>query len=110
MHAQPRGAYRRPYYAGLGSCWILGSWMCRCRTTQLLSPHSPGIPYFSIVLKMGCASRTLLEYKTPESKRANRISKAPHSPALRLGFIDALEFALPPHHRVLQRLLSGGVI
>src|SRR5262252_11039673 len=30
---------------GSRSCWIPGSWMCRCRTTQLLSPYSPGIPY-----------------------------------------------------------------
>src|SRR5499433_3241601 len=24
-----------------GSCWIPGSWICRCRTTQLLSPCPP---------------------------------------------------------------------
>ena len=50
-----------------GSCWIPRPWMYQGRTTQLLSPHSPGIPYFPMVLKMDCASRTLLEYKTPES-------------------------------------------
>src|SRR5262249_61243804 len=92
------------------SCWIPGSWMCRWRPTHLLSPHSPGIPYFSMVLKMGCASRTLLEYKTPESNKSDRISKATHYPALRLGLIDALQLALTPHHGFLQRLLSGAVI
>ena len=30
------------------SCWIPGSWMCRCRTTQLLSPFPPGSLSFSM--------------------------------------------------------------
>ena len=64
-----RGSWRRGCNS-CRSCWIPGSWMCRCRTTQLLSPYSPGIPYFSMVLKIGCASRTLLEYKTPESNKS----------------------------------------
>src|SRR5262249_47820312 len=32
----------------LGSCWIPGSWMCRGRTTPLLSPFPPGSPSFSM--------------------------------------------------------------
>src|SRR5262245_25634536 len=45
--------------------------------------------------------------------RRRSISPRCGSPAdavLRLGFIDALELALPPHYRVLQRLLPGDVI
>src|SRR5215510_10123846 len=30
------------------SCWIPGSWMCRGRTTPLLSPLPPGSPSFSV--------------------------------------------------------------
>jgi hypothetical protein len=30
-----------------GSCWIPGSWRCRCRPTQLLSPFPPGSLSFS---------------------------------------------------------------
>jgi hypothetical protein len=50
-----------------GSCWIPGSWMCRCRTTQLLSPFPPGSLSFSI---RRCASRTMVEHKTPESSKS----------------------------------------
>src|SRR5215831_18167663 len=53
-----------------GSCWIPGSWMCRWRTTRLLSFSLPWSPYFSIALKMSYASRTTREHKTPESNKS----------------------------------------
>ena len=50
--------------------------MCGCRTTQLLSPHPHGISYVSMILKRGCASRTPLEYKTPEAKKSVHANEA----------------------------------
>ena len=53
-----------------GSCWIPGSWICRWRTTRLLSFSRSLSPYFSIALKMHCDSWTTLEHKTPESNKS----------------------------------------
>jgi hypothetical protein len=53
---------------------------------------------------------------TPRHGAASLPCRAPpwgdshRAAALRLGLIDALQLALPPHHGFLQRLLPGGVI
>src|SRR5215831_17281258 len=58
-----------PYLGG--SCWIPGSWMCRCRSTRILLPSPLGSPSFSMALKMSPAARTTLEHKTPESNKSD---------------------------------------
>ena len=59
-----------PYAFERGCSWIPGSWMCRWRTTRLLSCFLSCSPYCSLALKMRHNSRTMLEHTTLESKNS----------------------------------------